>query len=984
MSADGKIFALPYGVDFASEFAKGLIARRDKNSDEFRNAVILVNSNRAKARFRAIWQEFAPIIAPEVITFDEAAQFFLPDAPRFSQKPAIERVFELAALIKALAKQLDIAIAERVYFEMAYSLGDLLDELSERDICPEALRALDLGALAAHWQVNLDFIELVMDYARRIEGENAYDGVKALNLEIDRLAQHWHDTPPSFPIYLVGSTGSRVFAQKLMRAVCGLPQGGVVLPGFDFELDEASWSRLTPDHAQFGFAHLAEILEVSTSAIEPWTDCPTTARAKLLSLATAPAPVTDRWVSVRAEYEALAARALQNVSMVFAENEREEAKAIASILAHCAHEGLKTALVTPNRHLVRQVTNFLDDHSIDYNDSAGRPMQLTPIGIFFTLLLDSAENIKKSTISALMAHPFTQAFDTKRRAAHLKLYRWFDIDILRQTRLGKLRQTAETALKHTEDPAPYFAWLDWLEALMCSAPTDALMPLSDWVNWHIERARFVFGVKDDAALVFPSANEGDNKLLDLLAGLSGNKNVARPISFRDYVNFWSIWLSRQSAVAASEDVAPKVRILGTIEARIEQFDVTILSGLNEGVWPEGDGGEQWVNRAMRRELNLELPERFIGLSAHDFLIGASAPNVVFTRAKKSKDAENIEARWLRRLRILSKGLGRIGETALNEAEARGAYWLEMARVLGAPSGKNIEREKRPWPVPPVSARPKTHSVTAISTYMNDPYAYYARYILGLNPLPSLDDEFNAREQGILSHDFLEALVPKLLQAPQDADWLYDEELEAAIARAELSVDEAASYRLERQLTKADYLTEEMTRLLGVKSTHTEIQLKLVSETEYGAVKLKAKADRIDLSQMNEAIIYDYKSAASQFGKSLNTAQHPQLPLEAYILSKTNKFEDVNGTQISSDNVANIAILDIKNNTMIAPKTLEIDQYDDLYTAFLDELFDPETGFYAIVPEKNGYLGQDYAHLARFGVWFAHDMPEKEYLDEEYS
>ena len=45
--------------------------------------------------------------------------------------------------------------------------------------------------------------------------------------------------------------------------------------------------------------------------------------------------------------------------------------------------------------------------------------------------------------------------------------------------------------------------------------------------------------------------------------------------------------------------------------------------------------------------------------------------------------------------------------------------------------------KRPSPTPPFEARPKRFSVTEIETLRRDPYAVYARRILGLEPIESL-------------------------------------------------------------------------------------------------------------------------------------------------------------------------------------------------------------------------------------------------------
>ena len=53
-----------------------------------------------------------------------------------------------------------------------------------------------------------------------------------------------------------GSTGSQPATRELLAVIAGLPQGAVVLPGLDRDMDEASWSKLDPAHPQFGLREL--------------------------------------------------------------------------------------------------------------------------------------------------------------------------------------------------------------------------------------------------------------------------------------------------------------------------------------------------------------------------------------------------------------------------------------------------------------------------------------------------------------------------------------------------------------------------------------------------------------------------------------------------------------------------------------------------------------------------------------------------------
>ena len=71
-------------------------------------------------------------------------------------------------------------------------------------------------------------------------------------------------------------------------------------------------------------------------------------------------------------------------------------------------------------------------------------------------------------------------------------------------------------------------------------------------------------------------------------------------------------------VRRPESPRAHLHIFGQLEARLTESDRVILGGLVEGVWPPAPRIDPWLSRPMRHELGLDLPERRIGLSAHDF------------------------------------------------------------------------------------------------------------------------------------------------------------------------------------------------------------------------------------------------------------------------------------------------------------------------------------------------------------------------------
>ncbi len=152
-------------------------------------------------------------------------------------------------------------------------------------------------------------------------------------------------------------------------------------------------------------------------------------------------------------------------------------------------------------------------------------------------------------------------------------------------------------------------------------------------------------------------------------------------------------LAQLRAVRTNYNLHPRLAILGPLEARLLDFDLVILGGLNEGKWPAQTSTDPWLSRPMRHALGLESPERRIGLSAHDFASLAASRMVLLTRSQKENGSPAVPSRWLLRLKQLASGLGL--ETVLS---ARGDLMTWAAELDRA---EPVKRAVRPAPAPPL-------------------------------------------------------------------------------------------------------------------------------------------------------------------------------------------------------------------------------------------------------------------------------------------
>src|SRR5690606_32425596 len=113
-------------------------------------------------------------------------------------------------------------------------------------------------------------------------------------------------------------------------------------------------------------------------------------------------------------------------------------------------------------------------------------------------------------------------------------------------------------------------------------------------------------------------------------------------------------------------------IYGLLEARLITADTTILGGLNEAVWPAIPQEDPWLNRPMRQAIGLDLPERRLGLAAHDFVQAISGARIYATWSSKIDGAPAVPSRWILRLKTL------LAASGADELVAPRTPWLAWA------------------------------------------------------------------------------------------------------------------------------------------------------------------------------------------------------------------------------------------------------------------------------------------------------------------
>lgn len=944
---DSGVWGLPPGIDFPRALVAGLRHWAEGRPPEvLARTTLILNTRRMARRVREVFAEAPPTLLPRIALLGE-----LGGAP--SGRAALLRKLDLARLVAELIAQRPDLAPQSATFALADSLARLLDEMEGEGVAVSAIADLDVGDVSGHWQRSRDFVALVAAHLQY--GIDAPDPIAA------QIAA-WRTEPPTAPVIVAGSTGSRGATARLMDAVADLPTGFLLLPGFDFDLPDGAWpsphdAMRGEDHPQFRFAALLHRLGLNPRDVRRWPGAvPDPARNRVVSLALRPAPVTDGW---RRDGPGLGdlPRAMSDVSLIEAPSDRVEADAIALILRQAAADGMRAALVTPDRTLARRVTASLDRWGIRPDDSAGRPFALSAPGRFLRQVAGLVtETPSFAALLALLKHPLTGSGGD--RGQHLLATR-----------------ELELFARHDGRPVPDPATLrDW------GARTDR----SDWVAWLLQCLAHRLGPGADladhlarhrgAAEAWAGGPaEGDHALWDAEAGAIARAEMdglahaaphAPPVPPRAYRALIESVLSEAEPVREAAASHPNISIWGTLEARVQGAELVVLGSLNEGTWPAAPAPDPWLNRKLRREAGLLLPERQIGLAAHDFQQAMGAPRVILTRALRGADADTVPSRWLNRLTNLLNGLDTTrGPEAWEAMCDRGRTWITLAEAIDADL-PSTSRARRPAPAPPTEARPRRLNVTEIRDLRRDPYAVYARRVLRLRPLPGLTPELDPLLRGIVVHRILHHVVkagidPKDRRARAAFMSMADEVLAADVhwpaARRVLRaiLERASDWFLAGETSRRDGaapLLLERTGEWAVPGTGTT---------------LVGRPDRIDRRPDGGLVIWDYKTGEPPSKKQIRTFDR-QLLLEA-LMAEAGAFGETSGP------AAQIGYIRVgtKLNVVSYGSDEDIFDLEATRTDLVDLLraYDaPDLGYSSRRAVETMDAAGDYDHLARFGEW----------------
>ncbi len=974
------VYTIPAGLSFVESLAQGILDKAGDDPLTLARMQILLPTRRACRSLREAFLKLSkgkPLLLPRMnpigdVDEEELSLTLAGMEEELALPPAIAPLRRKFLLMKLIGKLgLDRGIEQDMMLTNA--LGRLMDQVYTEDLDLANLPSIvDRADFAAHWQVSLDFLEILSKHWPLILAEHgAIDSADRRNRLLKKLAAHWQKNPPSHPIIAAGSTGSIPATAMLLKTIANLPDGCIVLPGLDQGMDEESWAAMDDTHPQATLRHLLQTLDVNRADIELWEN--TKDREKIRALSTEimrPADTAEEWQTIKSRLKITPSDlAIERYDCA---NPQEEALVIALSLRGVLQDKEKTAaLVTPDRRLARRVAMACRRWGIEIDDSAGQPLPETRVGVYLRLCMEAVcDEMKPVALLNFCKHTLClpSRYNDWRgsvRALDCTIFRGPAFQGGLSAYEPKLtdREQRGRPIKHLRHTLDFIARA--FSPLLDLAKRDEKIPFSQWCEAHLRVAEF-FAAPD----ILWAGQDGE-AATSFFSDLRDQSNLLPSVTADEYLAILTQAM-RSIAVRPAYGLHPRLMILGQLEARLVEADVMILSGLNEKTWPPDPGIDPWMSRPMRKRFGLPPLERAIGLSAHDFVQSLCAERVILTRALRVDGTPTVPSRWLQRMDTVLQACG------LDPEILRSHDTLTMARQMDHTD--DYKPWERPAPRPPVSARPRQLSVTRIETWMSDPYSIYARSILDLKPLDPLEQSLDAAMRGTLIHKVLDRFANACPgELPPDAQDIFmniaSEELDA------LSLEQDVKNFWQPRLAKiaAWLIASENSWRQTLWPAKLEAQGQMQFDGKAGPFTLTARADRIDQSlDGTTGAIIDYKSGGTFSLTGMKNGQYPQLPLEALILEEGG-FEGVKKL-----NIANLSYWVVSGGkqggeikSMTKPADLSVAKANarqglqDLVDTFDRE----ETPYYSLPRPEKAPRFNDYKHLARVLEWAALDDQE---------
>ena len=317
-----------------------------------------------------------------------------------------------------------------------------------------------------------------------------------------------------------------------------------------------------------------------------------------------------------------------------------------------------------------------------------------------------------------------------------------------------------------------------------------------------------------------------------------------------------------------------INIISPQESKLINYDLIIISNLNDGKFPPFISTDPWMSKSMRKTFGLPEKDELIGNFAYDFVQYLHNKKVILTRSLKEDGVPTTKSKYLMRLEtfLLCQGGLKIKEENI---------WKEVFNKINRID--KLKAISRPKPTPPITKRPKELYATSIEKLKNNPYDIYAEKILKLKKKEEFYENKVFAFFGSAVHEAIELYINNYQSDTREK--LYSKLIEYGKKTFDKYFTDESSKELFfiRFLNIARWFINENENIRknGYKVYAERKEKVYFKDLDF---TLSAKIDRIEENNFGTINIADYKTGNVPSNSEVLSGKKPQLTIEAIILN----------------------------------------------------------------------------------------------------
>lgn len=967
------IYTIPLGTNALRQLADYIIEQHRKDPwNSAKQLVFLPNRRTARALEHMLQQHDKAILLPHIFVIGDLNEkdftLLTGHYPSLSDKKPIPQQ-ELLCTILQLVKQWQIANDKVSDMQSATRLAKellaILRQFDQQGLDIREIMQTDVGNLAEHWQHNYEFLRLLCEHLPAIlEQSNYITQGQYYNQLITNLLQYWQKQSPDYPMIAMLSSGHIAATRQLMHYIADHPQGMVLIPSFDVQINQKLWEAIKPSHP---FYHVKTWLKgVGVTEIEQlkiWSGCSINSINHVMQQLMLPDSCTEQWHQTE-----INPTVFSHISYLECRDVAEEAKMLAVLIRQHVEKTPEKNLtiVTNNFTLINHLEAILQRYDIVVDNSMGVPMGKTVIGSLMLLGLElMLPALSPVAVLTLLKHPLC-ALGLASPMEATRLARVIELHYMRTQRCNPLdlkhmhaffANRANEADTHclNHQVANLIQSLIEIRQLFEPLRQQSIVEFSTLLASHQQMMEQLSLRDSEQSPSLWGSMEGE-EYLRYIQELRHHSNEMPALSVREYVDIYTALFSDKLYYRPYHNCS-MVQIMTPSEARLLTHQKVVIADCSDQSWPSIPKHNHWLSKSMQRDLSLLLPEHAIGHDAHIFQELLTMNEVIISRSKQVNRVDVEPSFFVQRMMALCK------TPKLHEVCHQYSYLLQWAKKLDAPIQKI--QITAPSPKPLYQHRPKSLSATDLEMLIKNPYGLYAKKILRLRKLEAIAPELDASDFGNIVHDLLYQYSLLHAGTKQNLYRIKEEILQQyqGIALASIFWSPKIDSIIEWFFAQDQQYRSQADKIYYEKRGEITVQ----------DVTLNAKADRLDLRQ-DGVVVMDYKTGNVKVPHA-KAGIVPQMLLEALMIQQggfgniaTSSVEAIEYWQLKGGKDNKIISLYPDKNSSLDKSAIEqfATKLSDLLLWFKNEQHP-----YLCQPNPNIAMNERYNdthHLSRIEEW----------------